>query len=43
MRNALKGMTEKEQMEAVGIDPGSRPEQIPLASWVRLANHLTTG
>jgi hypothetical protein len=26
--------------EAVGIDPGLRPEEIPIAAYVRLANAL---
>ena len=28
------------RFEAVGIDPGLRPEQIPIADYVRLGNHL---
>lgn len=43
LRNALKGMVEIEQLEAAGIDPGRRPEEIPLAAWVKLVNELATG
>ena len=43
MRNALKGMADAEHLEAAGIDPGSRPEEIPLAKWVGLANQFATG
>jgi 16S rRNA (adenine1518-N6/adenine1519-N6)-dimethyltransferase len=43
MRNALKGAAEAAQIEAAGIDPARRPEEISLESWVELANHLATG
>jgi 16S rRNA (adenine1518-N6/adenine1519-N6)-dimethyltransferase len=43
LRNALKGMAETTDMEAAGIDPGVRPEEIPLQKWIGLANHLATG
>ena len=42
MRNALKGMVGTGQLEQAEIDPGRRPEEIPLAAWIRLANHLGT-
>lgn len=38
LRNALKGLASEAQIEAVGIDPGMRPEQISLPGWVALAN-----
>lgn len=41
MRNALKTQATAEDLEAVSIDPGARPEQIAIAEWVALANHLS--
>lgn len=38
LRNALRGMVSEAQLEAAGIQPGERPEQVPIANWVRLAN-----
>jgi 16S rRNA (adenine1518-N6/adenine1519-N6)-dimethyltransferase len=40
IRNALRSMADEATLEAVGIDPGLRPEAIPIASYVRLANTL---
>lgn len=40
VRNALRGFVSQAQLEAVGIDPGIRPERIPIASYVDLANTL---
>jgi 16S rRNA (adenine1518-N6/adenine1519-N6)-dimethyltransferase len=42
MRNATRGKAAADDLEAVGIDPGSRPEQVAMASWVALANRLAT-
>jgi 16S rRNA (adenine1518-N6/adenine1519-N6)-dimethyltransferase len=42
LRNALGGHVTESHMEAVGIDPGSRAEQVPIETWVRLANLLET-
>ena len=42
MRNATRGTAAADDLEAVGIDPGSRPEQVAMASWVALANRLAT-
>jgi 16S rRNA (adenine1518-N6/adenine1519-N6)-dimethyltransferase len=39
LRNALQGVVEVSDMAAVGIDPGLRPEQLPIAAWLALANH----
>lgn len=36
LRNALAGEATVEQIEAAGIDPSIRPEQVPVPSWVRL-------
>lgn len=38
LRNALKGQGDPEQLEAAGIDLGLRPEEVDVATWVRLAN-----
>ena len=41
LRNTLKALLSAEEIEAEGIDPGTRPEQVDLAGFVRLANRLT--
>lgn len=40
LRNTLKGWAEDADFAAVGIDPGLRAEALPVADFVRLANHL---
>ena len=40
LRNALKGLADDAEITAAGLEPGHRPEQIPVASWIRLANIL---
>lgn len=40
IRNSLKNHISAEQLEAIGINPGLRPEALPVAEFVRLANHL---
>jgi 16S rRNA (adenine1518-N6/adenine1519-N6)-dimethyltransferase len=40
LRNALKKVAESEDFEAVGIDAGLRPEQITIAEYISLDNHL---
>lgn len=40
LRNALKGTAGPEDLEAVGIDPGGRPETVPIAAWAALSNRL---
>ncbi len=42
LRNALRGVVEAADFDAVGIDPGLRAEQVPIADYVRLGNHLET-
>lgn len=41
LRNALRGQGTPEQLEAAGIDLGLRPEEVDVATWVRLSNLLT--
>jgi 16S rRNA (adenine1518-N6/adenine1519-N6)-dimethyltransferase len=38
LRNGLKGLLTAEAIAALGIDPGTRAEQLPLEDFVRLAN-----
>ena len=38
--NALRGLANKEQITAAGIDPTLRPEQIPVEAYLRLSEHL---
>jgi len=40
LRNALSKLASAEQLAAAGIDPGLRPEQVAVADYVRLSNHL---
>ena len=40
LRNALKKLADAEDFAAVGIDAGLRPEQIAIADYVALSNHL---
>jgi 16S rRNA (adenine1518-N6/adenine1519-N6)-dimethyltransferase len=40
LRNALKGHASDADMAAVGIDPETRAERVPIDTWARLANHL---
>ncbi|MCY1501455.1 Ribosomal RNA small subunit methyltransferase A [compost metagenome] len=40
LRNTLKGLLSSEDIEAVGVDPTLRPEQLDVAAFVRLANRL---
>ena len=41
IRNALKSIVEERHLTAIGILPTTRPEQIPVESFVSLANQLT--
>lgn len=38
--NALRGLANKEQITAAGINPTLRPEQIPVESYLRLSENL---
>lgn len=40
LRNALKNLATEADLEQCDIDPQARPENIPLAAYVRLSNHL---
>jgi 16S rRNA (adenine1518-N6/adenine1519-N6)-dimethyltransferase len=42
IRNSLRDVVEIADLEAVGIDPGLRPEQISIPKYVELSNHLTS-
>jgi 16S rRNA (adenine1518-N6/adenine1519-N6)-dimethyltransferase len=43
LRNTLKGRADAAQMEAAGIDPAARAEEVSLAAFVALANLLAGG
>jgi 16S rRNA (adenine1518-N6/adenine1519-N6)-dimethyltransferase len=43
LRNALSKQCSAEQLQAVGIKPEIRAEQLPVADFIRLANHLAAG
>jgi 16S rRNA (adenine1518-N6/adenine1519-N6)-dimethyltransferase len=40
VRNSLKALADASDLQAAGIDGGLRPEQISIAQYVALANHL---
>jgi 16S rRNA (adenine1518-N6/adenine1519-N6)-dimethyltransferase len=40
LRNALKGLAGDANILAAGLDPGMRPEEIPVIGWITLANLL---
>ena len=40
LRNSLKKVADAADFEAVGIDASVRPEQVSIADYVRLSNHL---
>jgi 16S rRNA (adenine1518-N6/adenine1519-N6)-dimethyltransferase len=42
LRNALEGHADVATLETAGLDPTQRPEQIPVADWIRLANLVST-
>ncbi len=43
LRNALQGLASEADLEAAGLEPGKRPEQIPVDGWISLANVLASG
>jgi 16S rRNA (adenine1518-N6/adenine1519-N6)-dimethyltransferase len=42
LRNALQAHADEADMESAGLDPGKRPEQIPVDGWINLANLLAS-
>jgi len=40
LRNALRKVADARDFEAVGIDAGTRPEQVSIADYIALSNHL---
>ena len=40
LRNALRSEADVDDLEAVGIDPGLRPEQVSIEQYVALSNYL---
>lgn len=40
LRNALRSLADAGDFEAVGLDPGLRPEQAAISQYVALSNHL---
>jgi len=41
LRNSLRSWFSAEQIQALGIDPGIRPEQLDLAAFIKLAQHAS--
>jgi 16S rRNA (adenine1518-N6/adenine1519-N6)-dimethyltransferase len=41
LRNALKTMLDDSELRSLGIDPGKRPESIPVSAYVALANYVS--
>ena len=41
LRNALKTMLTDTELRSLGIDPGDRPESIPVSDYVALANYVS--
>ena len=41
LRNALRTMLDSEELQSLGIDAGSRPEQLTIADYVALANYVS--
>ena len=40
LRNALKPVASESELRELGIDPGARPERLPVSAYVDLANYL---
>ena len=41
LRNALKTILDSEELRSLGVDAGSRPEQLTIADYVALANYVS--
>lgn len=42
IRNSLKNDLDSSDLEAVGIDPGLRPEQVSIEQYIALSNHMAS-
>lgn len=42
LRNALQGMADDARLQGLQLDPGMRPEQVPIEKWVALANTISS-
>jgi 16S rRNA (adenine1518-N6/adenine1519-N6)-dimethyltransferase len=43
LRNTLAGVISAEELEGIGIDPGKRAQELPVAAFVTIANRLAGG
>jgi 16S rRNA (adenine1518-N6/adenine1519-N6)-dimethyltransferase len=43
LRNALRGLIDARDLAALGVDPSLRAETLPVAAFVRLADHVAAG
>lgn len=41
LRNALEGVATIADLEAVGLDPGKRPENVPVSGWIALCDQVS--
>jgi 16S rRNA (adenine1518-N6/adenine1519-N6)-dimethyltransferase len=41
IRNALRKDVDEEDLIAVNIDPGTRPETVPISAYIHLSNRLS--
>jgi 16S rRNA (adenine1518-N6/adenine1519-N6)-dimethyltransferase len=41
VRNALKTLLDETELRSLGIDPGKRPESLPISDYVALANYVS--
>jgi 16S rRNA (adenine1518-N6/adenine1519-N6)-dimethyltransferase len=41
LRNALKTLLDEDELRSHGVDPGKRPETLPIADYVTLANYVS--
>jgi len=41
LRNALQGMISAAELAGLGIDPGLRPEALPVHAFIAIANHIS--
>ena len=43
LRNTLAGVISADELERIGIDPGKRAQELPVAAFVTIVNRLTGG